>query len=136
MEGMRGMRENRLEPCRVLIVDDHADTARTYALFCRAWGYEARTARTAEEAMSLFSAFAPDIALVDVSLPGMSGHDFARAVRANANQARTILVAVTARTGDADRIEAFRAGFNEFVTKPVDSDKLQGIVNQLCQLAA
>ena len=130
------MTDSRHEPCRILIVDDHDDTARAYELLCRAWGYEARTARTAEEAMSLFGAFSPDIALVDVHLPGMSGYDFARAVRANATRARTILVAVTGRTGDKDRVEAFRAGFNEFVTKPIDSDKLRGIVDELCTLAA
>jgi DNA-binding response OmpR family regulator len=118
------MTTSRREPCRVLIVDDHTDTARTYELLCRTWGYEARTARTAEEAMSLFSAFSPDIALVDVNLPGMSGNDFARSIRTNSSQARTVLVAVTGLTSDADRREAYRAGFNEFVTKPVDSDKL------------
>jgi DNA-binding response OmpR family regulator len=127
---------SRREPCRVLIIDDHTDTARTYELMCRTWGHEARTARTAEEAMGLFSAFSPDIALVDVNLPGMSGHDFARSIRTNPSRARTALVAVTGLTSDADRREAYRAGFNEYVTKPVDSDKLRNILNGLCSPAS
>ena len=130
------MNRTQHDPCRILIIDDHADTARTFEILCRGWGHETRTARDAEEAIRLFNAFAPDLALVDVNLPGMSGYELARLVRVNPNHARIILVAVTGFTSDACRIEAFRSGFNEYVPKPVDSDRLHGIVNDLCSVAA
>lgn len=130
------MNVSRREPCRILIIDDSADTARAYEILCRGWGHETRTAGSAEDGLRLFGAFSPDLALVDLSLPGMSGIDFARAVRKNPAHARTILVAVTGHTSDDARIEAFRAGFNEYVAKPIDSDRLHVILNDLCTLAA
>ena len=133
---MRQMNTSATEPCRILIIDDSPDTARTYQILCRAWGHETRTAGSAEEGLRLLSAFAPDLALVDLSLPGMSGIDLAHAVRKNPAQARTILVAITGFPSDFARIEAFRAGFNEYVAKPIDSDRLHAILNDFCTLAA
>ena len=130
------MNLSRHEPCRILIVDDHPDTVRTHEILCRSWGHETRSARTAEEALRLFDAFSPDLALVDVGLPGMSGYDLAKVVRLNSSHARIILVAVTGLTSEQNRIEAFRVGFNEYVAKPIDSDKLHGIVSNLCSIAA
>jgi two-component system, OmpR family, response regulator len=130
------MNQFRREPCRILIVDDHVDTARAYEILCRSWGHETRTANNAAEAIRLFDAFSPDLALVDIGLPGASGFDLARSVRLNPSHARIILVAVTGFTGDANRIEAFRVGFNEYLMKPVDIDRLHGIVRELCTIAA
>jgi len=130
------MKLSRHEPCRILIVDADTDTARTLEILCRGWGHETRTARSAEDAIRLFSAFAPDLALVDVNLPGMSGYDLARLVRTNSAQARTILIALAGLTSDANRIEAYRVGFNEYLAKPLHSEKLHEIVSELCSLAA
>jgi CheY-like chemotaxis protein len=130
------MNQLQREPCRILIVDDHVATARAYEILCRSWGHETRAVHSAAEATRLFDAFSPDLALVDIGLPGMSGYELARSVRLNPSHARIILVAVTGFTSDANRIEAFRVGFNEFMVKPVDIDRLHGIVNELCSLAA
>ena len=124
------------EPCRILIVDSQPDAGRTLEILCRGWGHETRTTRTAEEAVRIFSAFAPDLALIEIRLSGMSGFDLARLIRTNSTQARTILVALTSHETDDERVEAYRVGFNEYVAKPVNSERLHCILNELCALAA
>ena len=109
---------------RVLIVDDNADSAQSLALLVRNWGHEVAVARDAREALARAETLAPDVALVDIGMPGMDGHELTRRLRAQPRYRDALLVAVTGYGRAEDRDAAHRAGFNAFLVKPADSAEL------------
>ncbi|WP_187770761.1 ATP-binding protein [Cognatilysobacter lacus] len=105
---------------RVLVVDDNVDAAQTLAALLALDGHEVRCAFTGDAALALLDEFHPDIAFLDIGLPGMSGYDLARHLRADARAAQARLVAVTGWGREQDRSQARGAGFDAHLTKPVD----------------
>jgi CheY-like chemotaxis protein len=75
----------------------------------------------------------PDLILMDVALPGMSGLDAVRAIRANERVAGTPIVAVSSHVMPGDRERALEAGCNEFVAKPIDDEALVALVRRLLE---
>jgi signal transduction histidine kinase/ActR/RegA family two-component response regulator len=109
---------------KVLVVDDNRDAADTTAALLEITGYEVRTAYDPSSALATLDGFVPDVALLDIGLPGMSGYELARHVRAHPNGAACRLIALTGY-GQADDIElAKRNGFDLHLTKPVQADVL------------
>ena len=92
---------------------------------CAVWGHEMKLALDAEAALRIIPAFRPDFALIDLELPGLSGNELARCLRANAAYADMTLLAITGYGRPRDRREAMKAGFDEYLLKPVDIDILQ-----------
>ena len=109
---------------RVLIVDDNADCAQSLALLVRNWGHEVAVARDAREALASAETLELDVALVDIGMPGMDGHELARRLRAQPRYRDALLVAVAGYGRAEDRDAALRAGFNAFLVKPADSAQL------------
>ena len=109
---------------RVLIVDDNADSAQSLAVLVRNWGHEVAVARDALEALAHAQTLEPDVALVDIGMPGMDGHELARRFRAEPRHRDVLLVAVTGYGRAEDRDAARRAGFDEYLVKPADSAEL------------
>ena len=72
--------------------------------------------------------FKPEIALLDVGMPGMDGYELARRLRACALEPRPVLIAVTGWGTDKDKNKAMAAGFDRHLTKPVDPDRLTGLI--------
>jgi CheY-like chemotaxis protein len=105
---------------RVLVVDDNADAAETLHTLLGLAGYEVRSAASGPEALSLLRDFSPELGLLDIGLPGMSGLELARAIRAQPALAGMMLVAVTGWGRDEDRERTREAGFDRHMTKPVD----------------
>ena len=68
-------------PRRVVIVDDNEDAALSLAMVCGAWGHEVHTACGGREAIALCGEFSPEIAILDISMPGMNGYELARELR-------------------------------------------------------
>jgi signal transduction histidine kinase/ActR/RegA family two-component response regulator len=109
---------------KVLVVDDNRDAADTTAALLEMCGYEARTAYDPASALAALEQYEPDVALLDIGLPGMTGYELARRVRAHPNGARCRLIALTGY-GQADDIElAKRHGFDAHLTKPAQADVL------------
>jgi DNA-binding response OmpR family regulator len=120
-------------PCRILIVDDHPDTARSYSELLSAMGHQCRYTCDAREAMPLAKELNPQLALLDIGLaPDLDGHALAGLLRAQFGNAVT-LVAVTAYGRDEDRRRTRKAGFDAHVTKPMDMALLESIVDTACQ---
>ena len=109
---------------RVLIVDDEDVIAVTLSLIFRAMGYETRTAWSAEEAVELLEEWRPDLALVDVFLPGMNGVDFGIYLRCVSPQCKVVLVSGHPGSGELRR-DAARIGHEmELIPKPVHPREL------------
>ena len=107
-------------PGRVLIADDNVDAADSLALLLRSVGYELRVAHDGPEAVGAAAEFRPDVAILDIGLPGMTGYEVARRLRADPGTRRTVLVAATGYGREEDRRMAVDAGFDHYLTKPVE----------------
>lgn len=105
--------------CRVLVVDDDADSAVMVAMILRRQGHAVAIANDGIDALEALSEV-PDVALVDVDLPGLSGWDVARRFRDRSPAAATVLVAVTGYGSSEDRRRSAEAGFAEHLMKPID----------------
>ena len=114
-------------PLRVLIVDDSEDTAVSCGELLRLYGHECRTAESGDSALTVLDGWEPDIALLDIRMPGMSGHELARIICARA-KGKPFLVAITGVSGEAFRLEAEGAGFDRFLVKPVNPDVLTDLL--------
>ncbi|HXR90252.1 MAG TPA: response regulator [Steroidobacteraceae bacterium] len=115
---------------RVLIVDDNADAAQTLALLVRNWGHEVAVARDGQEALDKAGTLEPDVALVDIGLPGMLGYEVAQRLRAQPLYRNLLLAAVTGYGRAEDRAAAHRAGFDAYLVKPVDLGELEGLLGR------
>jgi signal transduction histidine kinase/ActR/RegA family two-component response regulator len=109
---------------KVLVVDDNRDAADTAAALLEITGYEVRTAYDPASALAALDDFVPDVALLDIGLPGMSGYELAQRLRAHPHGAACRLIALTGY-GQADDVElAKRHGFDVHLTKPAQPDVL------------
>ncbi|MFL6693340.1 MAG: ATP-binding protein, partial [Ramlibacter sp.] len=113
---------------KVLVVDDNADAAETLALLLQALGHDALVEHDPRAALERIDAEHPEIALVDVGLPGMDGYELARSVRERAGGKSMTLIAVTGYGQPQDREKALRAGFDEHLVKPADVGRLQQLL--------
>jgi signal transduction histidine kinase/CheY-like chemotaxis protein len=116
---------------RVLVVDDNADAAETLALLLQAHGHQTRTEYSAAAALLTAADFAPQAIFCDVGMPGMSGHELASRLRADARFATTLLVAVTGWGSADDRRRTEGAGFDYHLTKPVSLAAVATILAKL-----
>jgi PAS domain S-box-containing protein len=112
----------------VLIVDDNADSSETTAMLLGAYGHKTYTASNAQEALAAARQFKPDVILLDLGLPGMSGYDIARVLRGESAFTKTKLIAVTGYGSEKDRERTKEAGFDHHVIKPADIDHLLALV--------
>ncbi len=105
---------------RVLVVDDQPDSTDSLALFLRLRGHEVHTASDGPGALEEFARCQPEVVFLDLGLPGMSGYDVARRLRAMPEAREVRLVAVTGYGTEADRERTRAAGFDVHLAKPVD----------------
>jgi PAS domain S-box-containing protein len=113
---------------RVLVVDDNTDAALSLGRLLDLLGYETRTAHDGPSALSEASTFHPDVVLLDIGMPGMSGHEVARRLRRLPEGGRTLLVAMTGWGQDEDRRRSHEAGIDYHLVKPVDVTALQQLL--------
>ena len=122
-----------LPPLRIGVVDDNEDAATTLAMFLEAFGHQVSVAHAARPALDALPAFAPDVCLLDIGLPGMNGFDLARALRALPATADAVLIAITGYAQEQDRQQALAAGFNDLFAKPVDLAVLNTLLTRIAQ---
>ncbi|MCW7537824.1 ATP-binding protein [Aquabacterium sp. A7-Y] len=116
---------------RVLLVDDNPDTVSTLASLLAMMGHEVKTASGGQEALETGPGFLPDVVLLDIGMPGMDGYETARRVRDTHWGKDTALVAATGWGQDEDKQRAYAAGFNAHMTKPIDPDELERLLDGL-----
>jgi PAS domain S-box-containing protein len=110
-------------PARVLVVDDNVDAAESLAMLLQSDGHTVSVAHNGVEAVQRAETWRPDIAVLDVGLPGMNGYEVASALRQRGD-ACPELIAVTGYGQAADTQRAFEAGFRYHLVKPVDARDL------------
>jgi CheY-like chemotaxis protein len=115
-------------PLRVLLVDDNVYAAATLGMLLEACGYLVEVEHDSHRALERARHQRPDVALLDIGLPEMDGNELARRLRADAQTAAIVLVAVTGYGQEQDRRAAFEAGFDHHLVKPVDMDELTALL--------
>jgi DNA-binding response OmpR family regulator len=114
---------------RVLVVDDNADAADSLAMLLQVRGDEVRVAYDGEEALFAEQEFKPDVLLLDIGMPKLSGYEVARRVR-DARGPGVLIVAITGWGQEEDRQRAREAGFDHHFTKPVDYAVLLDVIDK------
>lgn len=116
----------------MLVVDDNDDIRESLKTLLGMWGHEVSLAATGEEAIELALHQRPDVALVDIGLPGLSGYDVAQQIRrASAAWSSSIkLVAITGYGQPSDRERALASGFDRHMMKPVDPAQLEKVFSE------
>ena len=112
---------------RVVIVEDNADARETLKMLLQVAGHEVDTAESAPAALEKLARFQPDVALIDIGLPGVDGYSLARSIREDGGR-HLRLIALTGYGQLEDRQKALAAGFDVHVTKPVGLDQLRTLL--------
>ena len=118
---------------RVLIVEDNVDAAEMMELAVSHLGHITRVAHDGASAISAFTAFGPDVILLDIGLPGMNGYAVARAVRAFPQFNQVHIAAVTGWGQEEDRRKAREAGCDSHFTKPLSPSILNELLEKIAE---
>ncbi|MHB1556682.1 MAG: hybrid sensor histidine kinase/response regulator, partial [Isosphaeraceae bacterium] len=116
---------------RVLIVDDNRDGAASLGMMLSLHGHDTRTAHDGPEAIELAEAFRPDLMLLDIGLPRMSGYDVCRRIRGEPWGRSIVIVAVTGWGQDEDRRRSQEVGFDQHLLKPIEFPALEKLLASL-----
>ncbi len=129
--GERDSARSAAPPRRVLIVEDGTDARDSLGMLVRAWNHEVIYAASGPEAVDRAREEQPDVALIDIGLPGFDGYQVARQIRGEGSQwARSVrLIALTGYGQDDDRAKAIDSGFDLHVLKPVDPAELRVLLD-------
>lgn len=118
-------------PIRVLVVDDEPQILRALRVALKGYGYDVQTAADGEEALDLLALHPPDIMILDLVMPGKSGFDVVREVRAWSNSAHAAqrtpapaIIVLSARGEDRDKVTALDLGADDYLTKPFSMNEL------------
>jgi len=123
--GKAGGQSNSQTPRRVLLADDNRDAADTLGMLLELAGHEVHLAHTGAEAFEIANQLRPDVAVLDIGMPDLSGYDVVRRIRLEPWGAQMILIALTGWGQQDDKRRAMDAGFDHHCTKPVEPDELQ-----------
>lgn len=116
---------------RILIVDDDRDGAEALALVLHMHAHEVKTAEDGPSGLEIATAWAPDVVVLDIGLPGMSGYDLANKLRALPQTRDSALIALSGFGSDADISRSTEAGFRQHLVKPVEPDLLIELLREV-----
>ena len=109
---------------RVLFVDDDAALGKMFADFLCGSGYHARTSETGAEALQQLVEFQPQLVVLDIGLPDISGLEILRQIRTNPSTRDVLVILITGSSGLEMKIEGFKTGANDFLSKPINLREL------------
>jgi len=115
----------------VLIIEDNPLNVELASDLLQAGGFSIRSTNTAEDGLRIAREWLPDLVLMDISLPGMDGLCAARVLRADATTAHLTIVGLTAHAMKGDEGIALGAGFDAYLTKPIDTRTFVATINEL-----
>jgi signal transduction histidine kinase/DNA-binding response OmpR family regulator len=127
--GVQSSRPSRQGGKRILVVDDNADAAESLAVLMGIEGHEVKTVTDAMQALTCLDVFAPQVAIIDIGLPGMNGYELAAGIRANKSLSKPLLIALTGY-GQAEDFDRSRdAGFDHHFVKPANLKAIQTVID-------
>jgi class 3 adenylate cyclase len=121
---------------KILVVDDTPQNVKLLADVLGAKGYVAVTASSGEEGLAKLAAESPDLVLLDVMMPGLSGYDVCRRIRENPDTALLPVVLVTSLDPHQERVKGIEAGADDFLSKPIHQPELLARVRSLLRVKA
>ncbi|MGH9737819.1 MAG: response regulator [Candidatus Acidiferrales bacterium] len=119
---------------RILIVDDELAARSALAILLRRGGYEVSEASDGPSALAACASFRPDLVLLDILMPGMSGFEVCRRIKATPETRLTPVVLITGLSATEDRIQGINSGAEDFLSKPIDVNELMARVHSLVRL--
>jgi DNA-binding response OmpR family regulator len=121
---------------RIIIADDDRDTVLSLATILLQEGHEVREVYRGDAVLDQVRAYKPDVVLLDIGMPGLTGFEIARHVRQELGRARPpLLIAVTAWTQSSAKVLGKLVGFDHYLTKPYATDELLGLIAPLRRTA-
>jgi CheY-like chemotaxis protein/two-component sensor histidine kinase len=120
------------EPARLLLVEDNVEAADAFRMLLHRLGHDVEVVHDGPAALDAVRDHAPELAILDIGLPGMSGYEVARKIRGSRRTPQPMLVALTGYGRDEDRAHALASGFDQHLVKPVELDVLQNVLRVVC----
>jgi two-component system, sensor histidine kinase len=115
----------------ILVVDDNRDAADGLARLIAGFGYPVKAVYDGKQAVAVAATFSPDMALIDIGMPGLDGYETVAQIRMQRAAAQVILVAVTGRSGEEDKQRAYECGFDLYEPKPLSVERLKELLRLL-----
>lgn len=115
---------------RILVADDHPDTADTLAEVLRFFGHVVRCAYNGANALDVVQEFEPDVVILDINMPLADGYQVARTLRAT-RDGRQFIVAMTGASQRETEAKALQAGFDMHMVKPISIDAITSLLDRL-----
>ena len=122
--------------CQVLVVDDNVDAVKGLAALLKMSGHVVEVAYDGPTALTAALAAPPDVVLLDIGLPGLTGYEVAQQMRREATLRNIVLVALTGYGRETDRQLSLEAGFDYHLVKPADFDEVERIVASVAERVA
>jgi CheY-like chemotaxis protein len=113
---------------RVMIADDNLDHVNMTATLLLTEGHDVRGVPSGEALLEQFEAFRPEVVIIDIGMPGLTGYDVARALRGHSRGAEVLLIALTGYNTQTDKYLATLAGFDYHIGKPADPNALTALI--------
>jgi two-component system CheB/CheR fusion protein len=117
----------------VLIVDDNEDAAWTLSMLLKAEGHETTVAASGPEALAAAESAMPDVAVLDIGMPGMNGIEVAERLRAMPSGKKLVVIALTGWGSKTEGMNLLARGFDAHLSKPIEADRLIAAMAQLVQ---
>jgi len=121
-------------PHKILLVDDEPAPRSGLEILLRREGFEVRAAADGASALAQCAEFRPDLVLLDIMMPGLSGIEVCRRIKAAPDTRLTPVVLITGLTATSDRIQGINAGADDFLSKPIDYNELLARTRSLIRL--
>ncbi len=116
---------------RVLIADDNIDAVESLQLWLEMAGHEVHTAPNGRRALAVAEELKPEVVLLDLGMPELSGFDVARQIRAAPWGRGMVLIALTGWGQEEDVKETREAGFDHHLTKPIPPDEIEALISRV-----
>lgn len=114
---------------RILVVDDNADAVKGTAMLLDLAGHVTFTACDGPQAIAMAQIHQPQVILLDLGLPGMSGYEVVKLLRQDTRSEHALIIAISGYGQEDDRVRTKASGFDNHLTKPIDYDELYALVN-------